>query len=197
MLCSNSEKQANKNFRFTITTNVMLLIKKEITLIRICNVVLSLDGRKEVNDAVRKRVDGSGSYDRILPGAKKMVEERGEDQYYIRGTFTRRNLDFGKDVMHLADLGFEQISIEPVVAAKGSGLDIRTEDLEKVCNEYERLALEYVERRKNGKWFNFFHFMIDLKVGHALQSVCVDVARHEYLAVTPEGDLHPPSVCRA
>ncbi|MGI6050397.1 MAG: thioether cross-link-forming SCIFF peptide maturase [Acetivibrionales bacterium] len=188
------EKQANKNFRFTITTNVMLLDKEKRDYINknMHNVVLSLDGRKEVNDAVRKRVDGSGSYDRILPGAKKMVEERGEDQYYIRGTFTRRNLDFGKDVMHLADLGFEQISIEPVVAAKGSGLDIRTEDLEKVCNEYERLALEYVERRKNGKWFNFFHFMIDLEGGPCVAKRLRGCGSGtEYLAVTPEGDLYP------
>jgi uncharacterized protein len=136
------EKEFNKNFRFTITTNVLLLDEEKRAFINenMHNVVLSLDGRKEVNDAVRKRVDGTGSYDRILPLAKKMVEERKVGQYYVRGTFTRKNLDFGKDVLHMADLGFDQISVEPVVAAAGSGLDIREEDLEFVNNEYERLA---------------------------------------------------------
>ncbi len=188
------EKQTNKNFRFTMTTNVMLLDEEKRDYINknMHNVVLSLDGRKEVNDAVRKRVDGSGSYDRILPRAQKMVEERGEDQYYIRGTFTRKNLDFGKDVMHLADLGFEQISIEPVVAAKDSGLDIRKEDLQEVYKEYEKLAYEYVDRRKNGKWFNFFHFMIDLEGGPCIAKRMRGCGSGtEYLAVTPEGELYP------
>jgi len=112
------EKETGKNFRFTITTNAMILDEDKRKYINenMHNIVLSLDGRKEVNDAVRKRVDGSGSYDRILPYIKKMVEERGDRQYYIRGTFTRKNLDFAEDVLHLADLGFEQVSVEPVVA---------------------------------------------------------------------------------
>lgn len=188
------ENKTGKNFRFTITTNVMLLDEDKQNYINenMHNVVLSLDGRKEVNDAVRKRIDGTGSYDRILPLAKKMAEERGEQQYYIRGTFTRKNLDFGADVLHMADLGFEQISVEPVVAAKDSGLDIREEDLDTVCNEYERLAKEYVERRKNGQWFNFFHFMIDLEGGPCIAKRMRGCGSGtEYLAVTPEGELYP------
>ena len=188
------EKKSDKNFRFTITTNVLLLDEDKRNYINenMHNVVLSLDGRKEVNDAVRKRIDGKGSYDRILPLAKQMVNERGEQQYYVRGTFTRKNLDFGADVMHLADLGFDQISIEPVVAPENSGLDIRNEDLDTVYREYERLAKEYVERRKNGKWFNFFHFMIDLEGGPCIAKRLRGCGSGtEYLAVSPEGELYP------
>ena len=188
------EKESDKNFRFTITTNAMLLDDEKRAYINenMHNVVLSLDGRKEVNDAVRKRVDGTGSYDRILPLTKKMVEERGGQQYYVRGTFTRKNLDFSADVLHLADLGFDQISIEPVVAAKDSGLDIRNEDLETVFSEYERLAKEYVDRRNNGKWFNFFHFMIDLEGGPCIAKRMRGCGSGtEYLAVSPEGELYP------
>jgi len=188
------EKESGKNFRFTITTNAMLLDEEKRAYINenMHNVVLSLDGRKEVNDAVRKRVDGTGSYDRILPLIKKMVEERAGKDYYVRGTFTRKNLDFGTDVLHLADLGFDQISVEPVVAAKDTGFDIRTEDLQAVCDEYERLAKEYVNRRKNGQWFNFFHFMIDLEGGPCIAKRLRGCGSGtEYLAVTPEGELYP------
>lgn len=188
------EKEAQKNFRFTITTNVLLLDEDKRNFINehMHNVVLSLDGRKEINDEVRRRVDGSGCYDRIVPLAKKMVEERKGENYYVRGTFTRKNLDFGADVLHLADLGFEQISVEPVVANKDSGLDIRHEDLDIACQEYERLAKEYVERRKNGQWFNFFHFMVDLEGGPCVAKRLRGCGSGtEYLAVTPEGDLYP------
>jgi uncharacterized protein len=188
------DQKENKNFRFTITTNVLLLDEKKRAFINenMHNVVLSLDGRKEINDAVRKRIDGSGSYDRIVPLAKKMVDERQSKDYYIRGTFTRNNLDFGADVLHLADLGFRQISVEPVVAAKGSGLDIREEDIQAVCDEYERLAKEYVERRKGHGWFNFFHFMVDLEGGPCIAKRLRGCGSGtEYLAVTPEGDLYP------
>jgi uncharacterized protein len=188
------EKESNKNFRFTITTNGILLDEEKRAYINenMHNVVLSLDGRKEINDEVRKRIDGKGSYDRILPLIKKMVDERGEKDYYVRGTFTRKNLDFGADVLHLADLGFDQISVEPVVAAKDSGLDIRNEDLKAVCDEYERLAKEYVDRRKNGQWFNFFHFMIDLEGGPCIAKRLRGCGSGtEYLAVTPEGELYP------
>ncbi len=190
----NREKEASKNFRFTITTNVLLLDEDKRAFINehMHNVVLSLDGRKEVNDTVRKRVDGSGCYDRILPLAQKMVEERKGENYYVRGTFTRKNLDFGSDVLHMADLGFEQISIEPVVAAKDSGLDIRHEDLKTVCDEYERLAKEYADRRENGQWFNFFHFMVDLEGGPCVAKRLRGCGSGtEYLAVTPEGELYP------
>ena len=188
------EKETGKNFRFTITTNALLLDEDKRRYINenMHNVVLSLDGRKEVNDALRKRIDGTGSYDRVLPLARKMAEERGQQQYYVRGTFTRKNLDFGTDVLHLADLGFEQISVEPVVANKDSGLDIRAEDVETVCREYEHLAKEYVERRKNGQWFNFFHFMIDLEGGPCVAKRLRGCGSGtEYLAVTPEGELYP------
>jgi len=188
------EKESGKNFRFTITTNAMLLDEEKRAYINenMHNVVLSLDGRKEVNDAVRKRIDGTGSYDRILPLIKKMVEERAGKDYYVRGTFTRKNLDFGTDVLHLADLGFDQISIEPVVAAKDSGFDIRNEDLKVVFDEYERLAKEYVDRRKNGQWFNFFHFMIDLEGGPCIAKRLRGCGSGtEYMAVTPEGELYP------
>lgn len=191
---SEKEKESNKNFRFTITTNGILLDEEKRAYINenMHNVVLSLDGRKEINDEVRKRIDGKGSYDRILPLIKKMVDERGEKDYYVRGTFTRKNLDFGADVLHLADLGFDQISVEPVVAAKDSGLDIRNEDLKAVCDEYERLAKEYVDRRKNGQWFNFFHFMIDLEGGPCIAKRLRGCGSGtEYLAVTPEGELYP------
>lgn len=188
------EKESNKNFRFTITTNGILLDEEKRAYINenMHNVVLSLDGRKEINDEVRKRIDGKGSYDRILPLIKNMVDERGEKDYYVRGTFTRKNLDFGADVLHLADLGFDQISVEPVVAAKDSGLDIRNEDLKAVCDEYERLAKEYVDRRKDGQWFNFFHFMIDLEGGPCIAKRLRGCGSGtEYLAVTPEGELYP------
>jgi len=188
------EKESGKNFRFTITTNAMLLDEEKRAYIneKMHNVVLRLDGRKEVNDAVRKRIDRTGSYDRILPLIKKMVEERDGKDYYVRGTFTRKNLDFGTDVLHLADLGFDQISIEPVVAAKDSGFDIRNEDLKVVFDEYERLAKEYVDRRKNGQWFNFFHFMIDLEGGPCIAKRLRGCGSGtEYMAVTPEGELYP------
>ncbi len=188
------EKESGKNFRFTLTTNVLLLDKAKRDYINATmdNVVLSLDGRKSVNDDVRKRVDGSGSYERILPIAKAMVQERGEKSYYIRGTFTRKNLDFGEDVLHLADEGFEQISVEPVVAASGTGLDIREEDLETAFKEYERLAQIYVDRRAEGKWFNFFHFMVDLEGGPCVAKRLRGCGSGtEYMAVTPEGELFP------
>ena len=188
------ESDSGKNFRFTITTNVLLLDKEKRDFINehMHNVVLSIDGRKEINDYMRQRVDGTGCYDRILPLAKIMVEERGHENYYVRGTFTRNNLDFGEDVLHLADEGFEQISVEPVVASADSGLDIREEDIPRVCDEYERLAKAYVERRASGRWFNFFHFMLDLEGGPCIATRLRGCGSGtEYLAVTPEGDLYP------
>lgn len=188
------ESDSGKNFRFTITTNVLLLDKEKRDFINehMHNVVLSIDGRKEINDYMRQRVDGTGCYDRILPLAKIMVEERGHENYYVRGTFTRNNLDFGEDVLHLADEGFEQISVEPVVASADSGLDIREEDIPRVWDEYERLAKAYVERRASGRWFNFFHFMLDLEGGPCIAKRLRGCGSGtEYLAVTPEGDLYP------
>ena len=188
------EKETGKNFRFTITTNAVLLNDEHKKFINehMGNVVLSLDGRPEVNDRMRFRADGRGTYEDVLPKIKDMADSRDQDNYYVRGTFTRENLDFAKDVLHLADLGFKQVSVEPVVAAKGSGLDLRHEDLPALFREYEELALEYVRRYREGRGFNFFHFMVDLDHGPcAIKRVKGCGSGHEYLAVTPEGDLYP------
>jgi len=188
------EKEHNKNFRFTLTTNGLLLNDDNIRYINenMNNIVLSIDGRKEVNDRMRKRIDGSGCYEDILPKFKYVAESRNQDNYYVRGTFTRENIDFSNDVIHLADEGFKQISVEPVVAAKDSGYDLRGEDLPKLFEEYEKLAYEYVKRRKEGEWFNFFHFMIDLSQGPCIvKRLSGCGSGHEYLAITPEGDIYP------
>ena len=188
------EDKYDKHFNFTITTNGILLnddIKEYINK-NMGNIVLSVDGRKSTNDKMRCRVDGSGSYDTILPKFKDIAESRNQDKYYVRGTFTRENLDFSEDVLHLADEGFKQISVEPVVAAKNTGYDIRQEDLPKLFDEYEKLAKEYIKREKDGRWFNFFHFMIDLTQGPCIAkrlSGCGSGS--EYLAITPEGDIYP------
>ena len=188
------EAETGKNFRFTLTTNAVLLDEEKMKWADevMHNIVLSIDGRPEVNDAMRKRVDGSGSYERILPNIRKMVALRGEKSYYVRGTFTRANLDFADDVLHLAHLGFDQVSVEPVVANKDSDLDIREEDLDRCRAEYERLARLYVQERKNGNRFNFFHFMIDLEGGPCVAKRLRGCGSGtEYMAVTPEGDLYP------
>ncbi|MEG6611750.1 thioether cross-link-forming SCIFF peptide maturase [Pseudoclostridium thermosuccinogenes] len=188
------EKEYNKHFRFTITTNAVLLNEDHKKFINehMSNVVLSIDGRPEVNDRMRFRIDGTGTYKDILPKIKDMAESRNQTNYYVRGTFTRENLDFSKDVIHLADQGFKQISVEPVVAAKDSGYDLREEDLPVLFEEYEKLAYEYVKRQKEGNGFNFFHFMIDLNQGPCIAKRITGCgAGHEYLAITPEGDIYP------
>lgn len=187
-------KAAGKIFRLTLTTNAMLLNGENSKFINehMGNVVLSIDGRKDVNDRMRYRVDGSGSYETIMPKIKDMAESRNQDRYYVRGTFTRENLDFSKDVLHLADQGFKQISIEPVVAGKDSGYDLREEDLPVLFAEYEKLAYEYVKRYKEGNGFNFFHFMIDLEQGPcAVKRLKGCGSGSEYVAITPEGDIYP------
>ena len=187
-------REFNKNFRLTLTTNALLLNEENKKFINehIGNLVMSIDGREEVNDRMRFRVDGSGTYSTILPKIKDMADSRNQDRYYIRGTFTRENTDFSKDVLHLADLGFKQISIEPVVAGKDSGYDIREEDLPELLVEYENLAKEYVKRYKEGNGFNFFHFMMDLRQGPcAIKKLKGCGSGHEYVAVTPEGDIYP------
>lgn len=188
------EKETGKKFKFTITTNALLLNEdnKQYINKHMQNVVLSIDGRKKTNDTMRLRVDKTGTYDTILPKIKDMADSREQDNYYVRGTFTRENLDFSEDVLHLADLGFEQISVEPVVAAKDSGYDLRHEDMHILKKEYDRLALEYVKRKKEGKGFNFFHFNLDLSQGPCVAKRLGGCgAGHEYLAVTPEGDIYP------
>lgn len=188
------QKVSNKNFRFTITTNAVLLNEDHKKFINeyMDNVVLSIDGRPEVNDRMRFRADGRGTYEDILPKIMDMAESREQDNYYVRGTFTRENLDFSKDVLHLADLGFKQVSVEPVVAAKDTGYDLREEDLPGLFREYEELVYEYVKRHRESDGFNFFHFMLDLEQGPCLIKKLKGCGSgHEYLAVTPEGDLYP------
>ena len=189
-----AEKEAGKNFRFTITTNGILLNDEIMDYINenMHNVVLSLDGRKSVNDNMRVRAGGQGSYDNIVPKFQKLADSRNQTDYYVRGTFTRHNLDFSKDVMHMADLGFKQISVEPVVADLKEDYAIQESDLPVIFDEYEKLANDILERRKNGQWFNFFHFMIDLTGGPCVTKRLVGCGSGtEYLAVTPTGDLYP------
>ena len=188
------EKEFNKKFRFTLTTNGMLLTDEvmEFANKEMANVVLSIDGRKEVHDFMRPTRNGTGRYDLIIDKFKKMAEMRNQTNYYVRGTFTHYNLDFSKDVLHLADMGFKQISAEPVVAPDDMDYAIREEDLPKLFEEYDALAREMVKREKEGNGFNFFHFMIDMTGGPCLYkrlSGCGSGT--EYLAVTPWGDLYP------
>ncbi len=188
------EEPRHKKFRFTLTTNGVLLNDEiaEFLNREMSNVVLSLDGRQEVNDRMRPFRGGQGSYERIVPKFQKLVKSRGQKDYYVRGTFTRHNLDFTKDVLHLADLGFEQISVEPVVAPKTEAYAIREEDVPQILEEYDKLADALLERKKAGKPVHFFHFMIDLEGGPCVTkrlSGCGSGT--EYLAVTPWGDLYP------
>lgn len=188
------EKPNNKKFRFTLTTNGVLLNDEVMEFVNkeMSNVVLSLDGRKEVNDRMRPFRTGKGSYDLIVPKFQKLAESRNQTNYYIRGTFTRNNLDFSEDVKHFADLGFKQMSIEPVVGPEEDLYSIREQDLPQIMEEYDKLALEYIDRYKKGNGFNFFHFMIDLTQGPCVYkrlSGCGSGT--EYLAVTPWGDFYP------
>lgn len=188
------EKIHNKNFRFTLTTNGVLLDDDIIAFANkeMSNVVCSIDGRKEINDKMRPFRKGDGSYDLIVPKFQKLAESRGQDKYYVRGTFTKNNLDFSEDVLHLANLGFKQISVEPVVAEETDSYALREEDLPVLFEQYDKLAKEMVERKKAGKDFNFFHFMIDLEGGPCVAkrlSGCGSGT--EYLAVTPWGDFYP------
>lgn len=188
------EKEFDKNFRFTLTTNGVLLNDEVMEFVNeeMANVVLSLDGRKEVNDRMRPFRNGKGSYDLIVPKFQKLAESRNQTNYYVRGTFTHDNLDFAEDAIHFADLGFEQMSIEPVVGNDDEKYAIREEDLPKIMKEYDKLAKEFIKRKKEGRGFNFFHFMIDLEQGPCVAkrlSGCGSGT--EYLAVTPWGDLYP------
>lgn len=188
------EEPHHKKFRFTLTTNGVLLDDEilEFANKEMANLVLSIDGRKEVHDKMRPFRSGQGSYDLIVPKFIKAAESREQMNYYVRGTFTHENLDFSEDVLHLADLGFEQISVEPVVAKPEEAYAFKKEDIPKLLEEYDKLAAEIVKRRKEGKGFNFFHFMIDLEGGPCVAkrlSGCGSGT--EYLAVTPWGDFYP------
>ena len=188
------DKKYNKNFRFTITTNGVLLDDDKIEFINehMENVVLSLDGRKEVNDRMRKTINDNGSYDIIVPKFKELVEKRGDKDYYIRGTFTNHNLDFSNDIMDFYKQGFKKVSVEPVVTSEEMEYALRREHLEDVLREYEKFSKEYIEIKKKDEDFLFFHFMIDLDQGPCIVKRSVGCgAGSEYLAVTPEGDLYP------
>lgn len=188
------EEANNKKFRFTLTTNGMLLDDEilEFANREMSNLVLSIDGRKEIHDLMRPRRGGQGSYDTIVPKFIKAAESRGQMNYYVRGTYTHNNLDFSEDVKHLAELGFEQISVEPVVAPESADYAIKEEDVPKLCEQYDILAKYLLERRKSGKGVNFFHFMIDLSGGPcAYKRLSGCGSGCEYLAVAPNGDLYP------
>ena len=187
------EKQSGKTFHFTMTTNCVLLNDKTIEWLNkeMHNVVLSIDGRHCVHSAVRKAVNGKDCYDIIAANAVKFAKVRGDKSYYVRGTFTAKNLDFAQDALALNDMGFDQISLEPVVTDI-EDLKITKEHLPTILKEYERLAVNYIDRRKGDKWFNFFHFMIDLEGGPCLIKRLTGCGSGcEYLAVTPTGGIYP------
>ena len=184
------EEKHGKNFRFTITTNGVLLNEENIAYINreMSNAVLSLDGRPEVNDKMRKTISGTGSYDVILPKFQKLVEGRGDKDYYLRGTFTRYNRDFSADVMHIADQGFQKVSVEPVVGSPDCDYTFREEDLPGILAEYEKLAEQLLHRPD----VNFFHFNVDLSQGPCvIKRLRGCGAGCEYVAITPEGDIYP------
>ncbi|MTI66063.1 MAG: thioether cross-link-forming SCIFF peptide maturase [Firmicutes bacterium] len=188
------EKEYNKNFRFTITTNGVLLDDDKIDYINkeMQNVVLSLDGRKEVNDNMRLTDNDKGSYDLIVPKYKNLLKKRQDKDYFIRGTFTNKNLDFSKDVLHYKELGFDVTSMEPVVTDPKEDYAIREEHLDTILKEYEKLSKEYIKINKAGENFSFYHFIIDLNQGScAIRRVAGCGAGSYYLAVTPNGQLYP------
>ncbi len=188
------EKEKGKNFRFTLTTNGLLIDDDVIDFAnRECaNVVLSLDGRKEVHDRYRVDYAGNGSWEKIVPKFQKLVEARGHKNYYMRGTFTHENPDFLEDIKEMLDLGFTELSMEPVVSAPGDKSELTEEDLPIVLEQYEKLAELMLERDKEGKPFTFYHYMIDLTGGPCIyKRISGCGSGTEYMAVTPWGDLYP------
>lgn len=188
------EEPHHKKFRFTLTTNGILLNDEMIEFANreMANIVLSVDGRKEVHDRMRPLAGGQGSYDLVIPKFLKVAESRKQTNYYVRGTFTHFNKDFAADVCHLADLGFKQISVEPVVAPGSEDYALVESDIPGLLAEYDKLAADMIRRHREGKGFNFFHFMIDLEGGPCVYkrlSGCGSGT--EYLAVTPWGNLYP------
>ncbi len=187
-------QELGKHLSFTLTTNGVLLNDSAIEYLNkeMDNVVISIDGRKEIHDKLRLTRNDKGSYEIAVNNAKKFQKVRGNGKYYIRGTFTANNVDFSNDVLHLSDCGFDQISIEPVVLPESSPLALKKSDLNQIFEQYDILANEYIERRKGDKWFNFFHYMIDLDNGPCVQKRLNGCgAGKEYVAVTPVGDIFP------
>ena len=192
--CRSIEKEKGKNFRFTLTTNGVLLDDEVIDFAnKEChNVVLSLDGRKEVHDRLRKTVNGKGSYDMIVPKFKHFVERRGNKGYYMRGTFTHNNVDFTNDIFHMADLGFTELSMEPVVCPPDDPCALTYDDLPVLFEQYEILAKDMLRREKEGKPITFYHYMLDLSSGPCIyKRISGCGSGTEYMAVTPWGDLYP------
>jgi len=188
------EVEAGKRFRFTLTTNGVLVDDEVIDFCNreMTNVVLSLDGRKDVHDNLRKTTNGQGSYDLVVPKFRQFVDARQGRGYYMRGTFTCHNTDFLQDIKHMADLGFKELSMEPVVCDPESAHALRSEDLEKVMQEYEKLALEMAKRAGTPEEFSFYHYTLDLKHGPCLHKRLAGCGvGTEYLAVTPAGDFYP------
>lgn len=188
------EKKYDKHFRFTITTNGVLLNDEIEDFINenMDNVVLSIDGRKEINDEMRPTTNGKGSYDIIVPKFKELIDKRGDKDYFIRGTFTNENLDFSEDLKHFYSHGFKKTSIEPVVTDEKEPYAIREEHLDKILNEYEKMSKDYIEIRKKDKDFSFFHFIIDLSQGPCIVKRTVGCgAGSEYVAITPQGEIYP------
>lgn len=188
------EKKHNKSFRFTLTTNGILLDDEVMYFCNreMSNVVLSLDGRKKTNDLMRVSRNGSGSYDLITDKFKKFAESRNQKDYYIRGTYTHYNTDFSKDIIHMADLGFKDLSIEPVVCAPSEPYALRNEDLPVLKEQYQILANEMLRRYRKGNGFTFYHYMIDLDAGPCIvKRISGCGVGTEYLAVTPSGELYP------
>ena len=188
------EETSHKHFRFTLTTNGMLVDDEVIDFANkeMNNVVLSLDGRREVHDRLRKDYQGNGSYDTIVPKFQKFAAMRGDREYYVRGTFTHNNTDFTKDILHMADLGFDRLSMEPVVCSPDDPCALTEEDLPELFRQYEFLAEEMLRREKAGKPFTFYHYMIDLNHGPCIyKRIAGCGSGTEYFAVTPWGDLYP------
>ena len=188
------EKEKNKNFRFTLTTNGVLIDDDVIDFANreMSNVVLSLDGRKEIHDRFRVDYAGNGSFDKIVPKFQKLVEARGHKDYYMRGTFTHANPDFLKDIQAMLDLGFTELSMEPVVCASGDEGELLESDMPILFDQYEKLSELMIKREKEGKPFTFYHYMIDLSGGPCIyKRISGCGSGTEYMAVTPWGDLYP------
>lgn len=188
------EKEKGKNFRFTLTTNGLLIDDDVIEFANkeMSNVVLSLDGRKEIHDRFRVDYNGNGSFDKIVPKFQKLVKARGNKNYYMRGTFTHANPDFLEDIKVMLDLGFTELSMEPVVCAAGDPSELTPEDITVVMEQYERLAFLMLQKEKEGKPFTFYHYMIDLTGGPCIyKRISGCGSGTEYMAVTPWGDLYP------